>query len=95
MLDPPRQGVPEAIAGCRRASIKVTMVTGDHPLTAEAIARRVGIVTLPTRREVGELPSGRIVAIADFLGDWREEMIVAMDGELDTQRRRGSEKPEQ
>jgi rhamnogalacturonan endolyase len=34
------------------------------------------------RREVGELPSGRIVAIADFLGDWREEMIVAMDGEL-------------
>ncbi len=33
------------------------------------------------RREVGQIP-GRIVAIADFLGDWREEMIVAMDGEL-------------
>ncbi|MBI4623970.1 MAG: hypothetical protein HY736_12235 [Verrucomicrobia bacterium] len=33
------------------------------------------------RQEVGEFP-GRIVAIADFLGDWREEVIVAMDGEL-------------
>ena len=34
------------------------------------------------REEVGQIASGRIVAIADFLGDWREEMIVAMDGEL-------------
>lgn len=34
------------------------------------------------RREVGQIASGRIVAIADFLGDWREEMIVAMEGEL-------------
>ncbi|MCX6956375.1 MAG: hypothetical protein NTV51_29930 [Verrucomicrobia bacterium] len=34
------------------------------------------------KKEVGQLPSSRIVAIADFLGDWREEMIVAMDGEL-------------
>ena len=34
------------------------------------------------RQEVGQIASGRIVAIADFLGDWREEMIVAMDGEL-------------
>jgi rhamnogalacturonan endolyase len=34
------------------------------------------------REPVGQVPSGRIVAIADFLGDWREEMIVAVDGEL-------------
>jgi rhamnogalacturonan endolyase len=33
------------------------------------------------RQEVGQIP-GRIVAIADFLGDWREEMVVALDGEL-------------
>lgn len=33
------------------------------------------------KRQIGEIP-GRIVAIADFLGDWREEIVVAMDGEL-------------
>ncbi len=32
--------------------MRVAMVTGDHPITAEAIARKVGIVTLKTRREV-------------------------------------------
>ncbi|MBI5691274.1 MAG: hypothetical protein HZC55_14410 [Verrucomicrobia bacterium] len=34
------------------------------------------------REEIGELSSGRTVAIADFLGDWREEIVVAADGEL-------------
>lgn len=34
------------------------------------------------RDQIGEIPSGRIVAIADFLGDWREEIIVAVEGEL-------------
>ena len=52
LVDPPRDGVAEAVARCRSASIRVTMVTGDHPLTAEAIARKVGIITLPTTREV-------------------------------------------
>lgn len=47
MLDPPRPEVAEAVRACRRAGIRIVMVTGDHPLTAEAIARRVGIVRLP------------------------------------------------
>ncbi|HXG41480.1 MAG TPA: HAD-IC family P-type ATPase [Dehalococcoidia bacterium] len=45
MLDPPRPGVREAIAGCHRAGIRVLMVTGDHAQTARAIAERLGIAT--------------------------------------------------
>merc|ERR1719414_2618877 len=45
MIDPPRAAVPDAVAKCRTAGIKVIMVTGDHPITAKAIAKSVGIIS--------------------------------------------------
>jgi calcium-translocating P-type ATPase len=42
--DPPRPDVGDAIRSCRTAQIRLAMVTGDHPLTAEAIARHVGLL---------------------------------------------------
>merc|ERR1712184_102778 len=45
MIDPPRAAVPDAVNKCRSAGIKVIMVTGDHPITAKAIARSVGIIS--------------------------------------------------
>jgi P-type Ca2+ transporter type 2C len=44
ILDPPREEARQAVAECRRAGIHPVMITGDHPLTAKAIAMRLGIL---------------------------------------------------
>ncbi len=47
MMDPPRPEVTEAISTCRKAGIRMVMITGDYGLTAESLARRIGMLTTP------------------------------------------------
>lgn len=55
MADPPRPEVAAAVEECRRAGIRIVMITGDYGLTAESIAKRIGIVKGPNPRVVSGL----------------------------------------
>ena len=61
MIDPPREGVKEAINICKHAGIKTVMITGDHILTAKAIAKDLGILRVGdlaiTGQELDEIPN--------------------------------------
>lgn len=52
MQDPPRPEVADAVAQCHKAKIRIIMITGDYGLTAESIAKRIGIVTQENPRVV-------------------------------------------
>jgi len=52
LVDPPRPAVPAAVDKCKTAGVKVIMVTGDHPATAQAIAYKVGILWSKTRGDM-------------------------------------------
>lgn len=55
MADPPRPEVAAAVEECRKAGIRIIMITGDYGLTAETIAKRIGIVQGPNPRVISGL----------------------------------------
>ena len=75
MMDPPREEVRTAVEACRRAGVRIDMVTGDNPLTAEAVARRVGIVRV-------DHPTVVTGAGLDALDDIALDRLIADAGEL-------------
>lgn len=65
MIDPPRPEVKDSIAECREAGIRTVMITGDHKITASAIARQLNI-----------LPNGGLVVDGQALSKMTDEELV-------------------
>jgi sodium/potassium-transporting ATPase subunit alpha len=65
LMDPPKERVAEAVKACRDAQIQVMMVTGDHPFTAEAIARKIGLITGLTIEQAAERLKKPISTVED------------------------------
>jgi len=69
MIDPLRPGVRDAVAACHQAGIKVSMITGDHPITAAAIGRQLGIAqedeTAITGQDLESMSGEQLVAAID------------------------------
>jgi len=77
MIDPPRAAVPDAVLKCRSAGIKVIMVTGDHPITAKAIARSVGIISEGTET-VEDIATRKGIPVVEV--NPREAMAAVVHG---------------
>ncbi|KAF9280727.1 hypothetical protein BGZ68_007049 [Mortierella alpina] len=75
--DPPKHGVREAIGRCRSAGIKVMMVTGDHPLTALAIARKINLVLSDTKEMVAKQRGCAVDEVEDHEYNAIPEVIFA------------------
>ena len=69
MIDPPRAEAREAVRTCETAGITVVMITGDHPVTARAVARELGI-----------LKAGRVVTGADLDAMDDAELARSVEG---------------
>jgi sodium/potassium-transporting ATPase subunit alpha len=85
MIDPPHREVPDAVATCRRAGVRVIMITGDHPFTALAIARKIGLAppeaVQPAARFVPVIEGWQIDRLTD--GELRQMLTPSIPGELD------------
>ena len=68
LADPLRAGIPAAVADCRAAGVRVLMITGDHPVTASAIARQAGLA------KGGVLTGAELAAMDD------QQMAAALAG---------------
>jgi Ca2+-transporting ATPase len=69
MIDPPRVEAKESIANCFKAGIKVMMITGDHPVTAEAIARDLSLL----------LPGGKVLTGNDIAAMTSDELSAVIE----------------
>lgn len=71
-LDPPRMDIKEAMLLCRKAGIKIVMITGDHPLTALNIAKKVGLVD---ESEQSVITGADIPPMESLSDEWNRKIL--------------------
>lgn len=71
-LDPPRLDIKEAMLTCRKAGIKIVMITGDHPLTALNIAKKVGLVD---ENEQNTITGNDIPDMESLSDEWNRKIL--------------------
>jgi Ca2+-transporting ATPase len=71
-LDPPRLDIKAAVASCRKAGIKIVMITGDHPMTALNIAKQTGLVDEAEQQVIvgKDLPD-----VNSLTDEWRKKIL--------------------
>jgi len=87
MIDPLRAEAKDAVQVCRQAGIQVVMVTGDHPLTALAIAKELGIAQ--TKEEIitgTEIAAMENLSVAELVEKMRHKKVFARVAPLQKQR---------
>ncbi len=71
-LDPPRMDIKDAIVSCRNAGIKIVMITGDHPMTALNIAKKVGLVDEAEQQVINGIDLPNMDYLSD---DWEKKIL--------------------
>ncbi len=72
-LDPPRMDIKDAIVSCRKAGIKIVMITGDHPMTALNIAKKVGLVDEKDMQVINGIDLPNMDSLSD---DWEKKILA-------------------
>jgi Ca2+-transporting ATPase len=73
--DPPRLDIREAILSCRKAGIKIVMITGDHPLTALNIAKKVGLVDEKEQNAIAGIDLPPMDSLSD---EWNKKILSTL-----------------
>ena len=71
-LDPPRLDIKDAILSCRKAGIKIVMITGDHPMTALNIAKKVGLVD---EEEQNVITGNDLPSLKSLTDEWTKKIL--------------------